>query len=349
VINMAKKTEKEEPIAFADSIPKSWVDADYVLTSREILSLDKVVYGVVRRKAIAQDIFPTIKVEKGMRSREVAVAKELREPIFSDDFMTEDLDEVRKTTIEYYLAAIHKDFKLNMIDIDASRNNRYYNTKIDVLNIREATKTIADYKERIIWRGYSILDKAGTAANAQGSIDTDVGGLINNIPSGAGTINSFAAAGDNAGINSAGDGPLSIGAAMASVIDNQYYGPYEFVMTPDVYGQLAQNFNSTTHISDIERMMAMVDLKGNKILNGMHVTHYLIAAAAQADNGSMMMCQTKTPDGEPTAVIMESYPVAHYPTQHSSLGIKGKVLWMGCGATLRATAFTLETSVDLVA
>lgn len=319
---MREKTK----VDFADSIPKSWVDASYVLNPREILSLDRHVYGVVRHKAIAQNIFPTIPIAKGMRTRELSIAEELDAPIFSGDFMTEDLDEVRKTAVTYYLVAMHKDFRLDMIDIDASRNNGYYDEKIDTLNIREAAKTIADYKERVLWRGYDILNRGRDGANPQGVIDSNVSGLITNIPSEAGTINSFDAAGDNAGINSAGDGPLSIGAAMASVIDNQYYGPYEFIMTPDVYGQLAQNLNSTTHISDIERMMAMIDLKGNRILSGMHISHYLIKTTAAADNGSMMMCQTKTPDGEPTAVIMESYPVAHYPTQHSSLGIKGKVL-----------------------
>jgi len=63
----------------------------------------------------------------------------------------------------------------------------------------------------------------------------------------------------------------------------------------------------------------------------------------------MLMFQKKTPDGEPTAVILESYPVAHFPTQMSSLGIKGKVLWMGCGAVLRMAAFTKEIDVNLIA
>ncbi len=339
---------KEPTIYFSDSLPSKWVDADYALNPREILSLDRIVYGVVRHNAVLQKWLPTVAINKGSLKHELSIAVELSEPLFTKDFMKEDDDEVRKTAITYTLAAMHKDFRINMIDIDASRNQNYYNQTIESLNIREAALTIADYKERVLYRGFDILDRAKTAANPQGIIGTDVYSVIN-PPTASGTINTFAAAGDNAGMNSAGDGPLSVGAAMASLIADEYYGPYVFQMTPDIYGQLAQNFNSTTHISDIERMHAMIDLDGNKILEGMDTTKYLIKLESVADNGSMLMFQRKTPAGEPTAVVLESYPVAHYPTQHSSLGIKGKVLWMGCEATLRASAFTLETDVNLIA
>ena len=342
---------KADSPSFSDSIPRAWVDSTYALMPREVESLDKIVYNVIRHRRIADKYFPTIPVPRGTRNRKIAIAEEMYEPIFDDDFLTEDIEVAKKTEHTFYLAFMHKDFRLNMIDIDASRNSKYYNISIEQLNLRETTKTIVDYRERVIWRGYDFLDKAKTAAGPQGLIDTQVQGIIG-ATNGAGTENSFAAAGDNAGINSAGDGPLSIGAAMASLIADQYYGPYVFVMTPDVYGQLSQNFNSTTHISDIERMMAMVDLHGQKILEGMDVSHYLInTAVGDSSNsyGSMLMFQRKTPEGEPTCIILEAYPVSHYPIQMSSLGIKGKVLWGGCAARLRDDAFTLETLIDLVA
>jgi len=342
------RDKQDGPLMFADSIPKAWVDAQYSLMPREVESLDRIVYNVVRHRRIAEKYFPTVSVPKGMRYRKLAISQELREPIFSDDFMTEDIDEAKKSEHTYWLAAMHKDFRLKMIDIDASRNNKYYNISHEQLNIREAVKTIVDYKERVIWLGYGCLDAARTGAHPQGSIDGNVEGLFN-CSLGDGTLNTFTAgAGANDGMDAAGDGPITVGKAMASLIPDQYYGPYNFVMTPDVYAQLAQNFNSTTHISDIERMKAMVDLQGNKILEGLDVTHYLIAAAATADNGAIVMFQRKTPEGEPTAVLMEAYPVSHYPTQMTSLGIKGKVLWMGNGSVLRLAAFTEETAVNIV-
>jgi len=330
-------------------IPRQWLDASYALNPREILSLDKIVYGVVRNRAIAQKWFPTVPIKKGMRTHELSIAIELSEPKFDGNFMTEDLDQVRKQEVTYHLVPMHKDYVLDMIDLDASRNNDYYNTKIDELNIREATKTIADYKERVLWNGYSIKNRAQTGAHPQGTLNTGVSSLISPDSELPDTQNTFNAAGDNAGINSAGDGILSISAAAKSLIPDKYFGPYVFVMSTHVYAQLFGNVNTTTHMTDIQMMYAMVDLAGNRILEGMDISPYLTAAAESGDTGSMFMFQRKTPDGEPTAVILESYPVSHYPTQQNDLGIKGKVLWMGCAAVLRAAAFTLETSVDLEA
>jgi len=341
----------KKQVSFDDTIDTRWIDASYALNPREVESLDRHVYGVVRNRAIAQKYFPTIQIEKGARHREIQIAEELSEPKFDGNFLREDLDEVKKKVVDYYLLPMHKDFQIGMIDIDASRNigGKYADITIDTLNIREVTKTISDYKERSLWRGFDILNRLRTAAHPQGPIDGRVGGLIANIPATAGTITSFSAAGDNLGINSAGDGPLTIGAAMASLIPNLAYGPYNFIMSPGPYAQLAQNFNSTTHWSDIERMQAMIDLKGNKILESMDATHYLIKTAEGAATGSFVAFQRKTPDGEPTAAILEAYPVTHYPTQHSSLGIKGKVLWMGAAANMRPEFFTLETAVLLEA
>ena len=340
----------KEQLSFSDNVDSRWIDAEYALNPREVESLDRHVYGVVRNLAIAQKYFPTVQIEKGARHRENHIAVALSEPKFDGDFLTEDLDEVRKKFVDYWLLPMHKDFRIGMIDIDASRNigGKYSDITIDTLNIKEATKTIADYKERSLWRGYDILNRARDGAHPQGIIDSRIPGLIS-PPAAAGSLATFDAAGDNAGIDSPGDGPLSIGAAMAALIPNIAYGPYNFIITPEIYGQLAQNFNTTTHWSDIERMHAMIDLRGNKILEGMDVTHYLIKTASSGDTGSMLMFQRKTPDGEPTAVILEAYPVTHYPTQHSSLGIKGKVLWMGCSANLRPEFFGLETAVDLLA
>lgn len=342
-------TRKEEPLCFSDSIPKEWVDAEYALhPTFEIKQIDEVVYGVVRHKAILQKLLPTINVKKGKRNVDIQIAQELSEPIFDDDFMTEELDEVRKKTVTYWLMAMHKDFRLKMIDIDASNNSNYSNIDIQTLNIREATLTVTDYKERGLFRGYDILRKDKKGAHPQGVIDTKVTGLLN-PPADAGSLTAFQAAGDNLGMNSAGDGPLSVGDAMDKLIGKEYYGPYSWLETPDITGQLGKNFNSTTHITDIERMRAMIDLEGTRILEKLGTTKYLIAKESVADNGSMLCFQRKTPLNEPTAVIAEAYPVSHYPIQMNSLGIKGKILCMvGC-FNIRPEAYALETDVNLIA
>ena len=331
----------EKQIYFADTFPSKWIDADYQLMTREIQSLDKIVYGVIRQKRIANKIFPTIRIPKGMKQHIVAIEVEQEAPKFDDNFMREDLDEVRKGESTFYPVFMHKDFQLYMTDIDASRNNQYYNTDIKALTLRGTTGTIVDYKEKVIWRGYDISDRAHAETLRQGAIDTNSKGILNTS-----NVQTFAAgAGADADVGDAGDGPASVAAAMAAVIPYEYYGPYDLIITPLVYSALTKNQNSTTHIHDIERMQSMIDINGGKLLRNMDVTKYLLNTAETTSTGAAVLFDRKTPGGEPTCVIGDEYPVAHYPTSQNSLGIKGKVLWAGIPCVLRPTAFTKDEAI----
>lgn len=331
----------DKAIAFADTFPTEWVDASYQLFSREVQSLDKIVYGVVRARAVANKIFPTIRIPKGAKEHKIATEVEQDEPWFDDNFMRESIREVRKEESTFYPAFMHTDFYLYMTDIDASRSMNYYNTDLKALTLRGATGTIAEYKEKVIWRGYDITGRALAAANRQGSIDTNVKGILNTA-----SVQAFEAGiGADDDVTAEGDGPASVGLGAADLVVKHYYGPFDMVITPLVYAQLLVNQNATTRMSDIERMHSMVDIDGNKILRSFKVTPHLLGIAETTSEGAMLMCDRKTPDGEPTAVIGDEYPIAHYPTSQNPLGVKGKVLWAGCACVLRPYAFTLATSI----
>ena len=331
----------EKELYFADSFPTKWIDADYQLMSREIQSLNKTVYGVIRQKSIAPKIFPTVKIPKGMKQYIVATEVEQEAPKFDDNFMKEDLHEVRKGETTFYPVFMHTDFQLYMTDIDASRNNSYYNTGIRALTLRGSTGTIVDYKEKVMWRGYDISGRAHAATLRQGDIDSNSVGILNTT-----NVQTFAAgAGGDADVGDAGDGPASVAAAMAAIVPYDFYGPYDFIITPLVYSALTSNQNPTTHIHDIERMHTMIDINGSKLLRNMKVTKYLLNTAETTSTGAAVIFDRKTPAGEPTCVIGDEYPVAHYPTSQNALGIKGKVLWAGIPCVLRPYAFAQETTI----
>lgn len=334
-------TDTKEVPSFSDSFPTEWVDASYQLMSREVQSLDKIVYGVIRARRVAAKIFPTVKIPKGTKKYTIATEVEQPEPIFDDNFMREHIVEVRKGETDFYPVFMHTDFSLYMTDIDASRNQKYYNTDLKALTLRGATATIVEYKEKVIWRGYDITGRALAAANHQGSIDTHVKGILNTT-----NVQAFdAGAGADDSITAEGDGPASVGLGAADLVVKHYYGPFDFVMTPMVYAQLLVNQNATTRMSDIERMMSLVDTNKQKILRAVHITPHILGLAETTSEGAIFMCDRKTPDGEPTCVIGDEYPVAHYPTNQNQLGVKGKVLWAGVACVLRPYAFTLATSI----
>lgn len=317
---------------------QKFLDADYLLTAREIQSIDRTVYKVVRAREVVQQTLPSVKIFSGAKEHKIAIEKELDPPQFTDDFLKEDLDEVRKEISTFYPIYMHKDFALKKVDIDASRNAGYYRPDIKNLQIRATTATIVNYRERCLWRGYDIK---GRSSALSFSIDTNSKGILNTT-----NVQSFAAGGGgDADVGDAGDGPASIAAAISTLTDYHYYGPYWLVMTPKVRAQFIENLNSTTHESDLERMQSMIDENGNGLLRGIKTTPYLLNTAETTSNGAMIMFDPKTPNGEPTAVIGEVYPVTHYPTTQNPLYIKGKVIWAGCSMVMRPYAFTAEDTI----
>ena len=327
---------------FSDSFPNRWIDADYQLMTREIQSLDKIVYGVVRAKGIVSKIFPSIKIPKGKKQHIIATEVEQEPPKFDDNFMKEDDDIVPKSEATFYPIFMHKDFSLYMTDIDASRSGGpNHNIDLKALTLRGSVGTIVDYKEKITWRGYNISGRAHAAANGQGLIDANSKGIMDTT-----NVQLFdVGAGGDSDVTAAGDGPASIGLGLQDLVTYHYYGPYDFIMSPGVYSQLAANQNSTTHIHDIERMQSMIDLKGSKLLRNLYVTPYLLGTAETTSTGAVIMFDRKTPAGEPTCVLGEEYPIAHYPTSQNPLGIKGKVLYAGIPCVLRPLAFTKDEAI----
>lgn len=338
---------EEDTIYFGeDARLKRFLDAEYILTAREKEDVDRVVYDVVRHNEIAQKYFPSIPLRPGSRERLFYVEQEQDPPIFSDDFLQEDLDAVRKKEGKFYPVFMHKDFALTKVDIDASRSANYVNIDAKSLTIRGTTNTIAMYKERCIWRGYDIMGRS--AANAF-EIDALSKGIMNADPfavgsSQVGTFEAGPAEADDS-ITSAGDGIASVGNAMKDMLADKYVGPYLFFISPLVKSQLMRNMNATTHITDLERMQSMVDEKGNQILKAIDTTAYIINAAETTSTGAMVMIDSKTPLGEPTVAIGEEYPITHYPTTQNPLYIKGKVIWSGCALVLRPKAITIAEAI----
>ncbi|MHA1795223.1 MAG: hypothetical protein ACTSUK_03865 [Promethearchaeota archaeon] len=328
----------DHEISFSDSFPEyQFLDAQYLLNPQEIVEIDKDVRRVIYRKAVAQKIFPTKQIPRGISQYKVSIAVQPSAPIFSMDFIPESMDKIDKEETTFYLIGISKDYFLSMVDIDASRNSDYHRDKIDTLHLREMTALVADFKERVLWRGEDIKD-----ANP-GIINTNVTGLIT-----ASGITTFeAGAGGDDATGAAGDGPASIGRAMQKLIQAKYEPPYDVVMTSYLYAQFCINQNSTTHELDIERMNGMTDKDGGKVINKIHVTDHLLNADDDGSASAMAVIAPKNIAGEDVALILESYPLWHYPITTNRLGIQGKVLWFGGAAPIRPDGIALAKDIDV--
>ncbi|GAH48843.1 unnamed protein product, partial [marine sediment metagenome] len=158
-----------------------WIDAEYQVTPRERNWIEKQIFEVSRQKAVAQLKFKTVQLGRGCKQWYVYTDVEPEEPVADDDFLTESQHEQRKSEDIYYPQYRHYDYKIAMVNSDAVKSARIHKMGLPQQTIRNLSGGIADYREKIIWRGYDISGRDNAAANRQGDIDSNTKGILNTV------------------------------------------------------------------------------------------------------------------------------------------------------------------------
>lgn len=317
------------------------LDAAYAVTTREKKTIDRHIFKIVKTIEEINEYFPNVKIPAGTKTHEINVATELQPPIFSEDFLTEDLDEAKKEAKTFYPIFFSKGFRLNKIDIDATRNNRVFDIDHKALNVRAAATTMSIYRQKIMWRGFDITGYGEDSSNDQGKINSNSEGILNTT-----NVQTIDVGTGDSDITAAGDGVESLSQAMSSLIPEHFGGPYYMFMSPQVYITLLGNKNSTTHETDIERLQTMVDPEGNKLLRKMKFSYYLLNGdETSSSNSEMAFIDPRTPSGEPTILIGDEYPITHYPFVNNPMAIRGKVIYGGCPMVIRPKAVAHDPDV----
>jgi len=323
-------------LSFSDSFPDYLLDAQYLLNPQEVRSIDKDVRKVIYRTAVAQKFLPTVQIDRGKTEHRVSIAQEPSAPVFSKDFLPESMDKIAKAESTFYLTGISKDYFLSMVDIDASRNSEYHKDKIDSIHLREMTALISEYKERVLWLGTAIR-----GANP-GDINPNMKGIVNTS-----SINTFNAGGADANTGTVGDFIKGVGDAFNNLVVDKMFPPYETVMSPYLVGQAAKNVNTTTLVSDLERIRGMTDQNGTAMIKKIYISDFMSSTTDDGTASTWCFIAPKTEAGENTIEVYESYPQWHYPITTNKLGIQGKCLWMGGVGVIRANAVCFEDSIDV--
>ena len=176
---MVDKKEDEVPI-FSGS-DSEWIDASYQVTARETQWIQNLILKVNRQKAVAQKRIPTKNIPNGTKKYTVETISEVTEPKFTDNFLKEDQMPIVKAEADFYLAFMHHDYRIAMTDAHAVANSQFHSQTLPDQTISALTASIADYREKVVWRGYDIAGRANLLAANQGVIDTNVLGIINTV------------------------------------------------------------------------------------------------------------------------------------------------------------------------
>ena len=336
------KDKIPEPIYFkgndADMMP--WIDASYQVTAREFRFVEKEIYEVSRQRAVAGSFLPTKQIGRGCKEWIIEVEDEGEAPKFDDNFTRESLHEVRKQEKTFYPVFMHQDFKVNMVDESATINSKFHDMSLQSQTVRNLTGNMAEYREKVYWRGYDISGRANVSANRQGSIDTSSLGILNTSG-----INTFNAGDGDSTVTTAGDGMFTIANAAAALITDDFYGPYDIIFTPNIFSTLMANKNATTSRSDISLMNELTDINGAPMIRKMHMTKALLNAAEATATGSVCAIDRKTPNGKPTVMLGEAFPLMYLPGVQNPVFSKGSIIWSGIPGVLYPEADALDTGV----
>lgn len=317
---------------FGTMNPFSYLDTQYVVHPREIERIDGEVASVMRAMAVADRLFENIDVGRGKLSEKFYENIDPLDPVLSKNFKTYEPGKEAAQEFEVHFQGVHKDYEFGMVELDASRNGNYLNSDVLERTMQEFTALVADFKERILWRGGDIR----TGRNS--GIDGRVEGLVNwtGIQTQSTTTD----------FTTVGNGTTAIVDSIKQLKNYYFKPPYWIVCTPWVFIQFLKNRHTYSNKTELWEILNLGAETGNNLIAGVVSTPHLLKVDETTTTGAMYVIAPTDNKGRSNIVIMESYPLWHYPlTLGTQIGVAGKLAWMGSLAIRRPAAVVGTTSI----
>ena len=300
-------------------------DAQYVLSTNEIETIRNEILRVLRWELVSPGLIPVRNIGKGMTRYTYADWKDVPAPRQTDDFEGGQRRAVAKGTATVELTGMDYDMHLSMPEIDYYTNGNplaRYSESLESGTIRILTRSLAQYQEWAKFRGSdtpNMTDYSRTGLVNDSGV-TDPGAL------GADTDDDLTAAGD----------VLDASVVMANkLITAKYKPPFRLDLTPGVYAQALKNRNATTNKTDMSLIMDHGMETGTRVFSSVVMNPYLINSETETTSTGAMLC---TKPGTDNFEWIESYPLGFYPLPPKSLGVDGKMLFMGAMAVYRGAS-----------
>ncbi len=312
--------------------PFSYLDTQYVVHPREIEKIDGEVAAVMRAMAVADTLFENIDVGRGKLSTKILQNKDPLDPVLSKTFKTYEPGVEAMTEKDIYFQGVHKDYEFGMVELDASRNGGFVNSNVLERTTQEFTALVADFKERILWRGGDIR------TNRNASIDGRVKGLINwtGIQTQSTTTD----------FTTMGNMTTAIVDSIKQLKNYFFKPPFWIVCSPWVFIQALKNRHTYSNKTELWEILNLGKETNNSMVAGVVSTPHLLKVDETTSNGAMYVIAPNDIKGRSNIVILESYPMWHYPlTLGTQIGVAGKFAWMGSLGIRRAESVVATTGI----
>ena len=303
--------------------------------SNEVSAYKAMIERFIRWPAPKPEIMPERDIGRGMLKWSYFRTNDVPAPESSITMEQRDNTIPTNTQYDANLLGFYYDYHLDMVTRDAGNNpNAIFNLmprKQDYI-MQELTRSMAVYKQWYHYRGTSITPMR----------DLGITGLIND----SGVTNQTTI-GNSGSLTTYGNIKKAAGALAATLLEAKRFPPYTLDITPGVFIQAAtQNLNIYTGKSELQELYDMTDTNKQMMFNNIRINPFLIAGATETNSTGAIACYKI---GEEDFEFVYSYPMAFYPLPPITLGVDGKLLFMGRTILMQPSAVAYGGSLTTAA
>ena len=283
--------------------------------SQEVQSYKAIIEQFIRWPAPEPEIMPERDLGRGVLKWTYFRTNDIPAPGESLTFEQRGNTIPTNTTYDANLMGFYYDYHLDMVTRDASNNpNTVYNLlpRKQEWIMQELTRSMAVYKQWYHYRGTSI----------EGLNDLGVTGLINDS-----AVTNQTTIGDAGDLTSSYLGVTKAAMDLAqTLLDAKRFAPYTLDLSPGAFICAVKNINPYNGKNEIQNLYDSTNEKKMQMFNEIRINPFLIEGVTETSStGAMAVYKTGQQDFE----YVFSYPMAFYPLPPVSLGVDGKLLFMG--------------------
>ena len=307
-------------------------DAAYFLDPDEVRYLEKQILEVLYFEPTLDEIASTINIGAGKSEYKYYKNIKPLPPEFTNDFEGGNNVKILKESATKKLIGLHYDWHLTKPEVDASRANNGIislspNPEMNLM--QELTQALQQYR---CWFGFL----GGNIPNINDGNNNGLTGLLNDSSLTFGGLT-------DTDLTTIGDVELAAKKLAAWLIQKKFKPPFVLDMSPGVLIQALTNINATSSKTDYQLILELASgVNGNRMFSKIRMNPFMINSETETNSTGAIAAYAISPRN---FRLIESYPLSFYPTPPTTLGINGKLLWMGAPVVQRADSIAFDNGL----
>lgn len=307
-------------------------DTQYLVSPKETEFIQPTIIEALRWKPSIDQIAQTHNIGPGLIKYTYNKYNSVLAPELSQDFEHRSNVYTSFTETSVELNGLQYDWHFPKTWVDATNNpNSLLHLQPGLMEgqMRNLAMELALYRNKFLYRG---TDCAGL---------TDVGltGLLN--ATGTTTAPTVGLGNDN-DVTATGDGPDLASKMAAALIAEKFEPPFVLDLSNGVFMQFDKNRTTTEHTSDLELIYKMKGENGERMFEMVRMNPFMLDTETETNSTGAAAIYKR---GYDNFRIGESYALGYYPLPPTSLGIDGKLLWMGGMVIPRPKSICYKSSI----